>query len=95
MERRLVIADYGKGRAVRNGYRPPPKSKRYDLPYLLARYRRIAARSSPERPESEEVADMALVDALIAARPYLEAMGPPDQRTASPDSAAIDPPRDT
>jgi hypothetical protein len=49
---------------------PPPKSKQRDAGYLLERYLRIAARSDPGKPRTEDAADMALADLLIAIAPF-------------------------
>ena len=63
----------------------PPKGKRNDIGYLLNRWQRLAARSSPDKPESEDVADLALADVLIAACPLLEMYVPPQTERATPD----------
>jgi hypothetical protein len=44
----------------------PPKQRRSDLTYLWNRYQRLAARSRPDKPETENAADLALADLLIA-----------------------------
>jgi hypothetical protein len=41
-------------------------SRRNDINFLLDRYLKIAARSSPGKPRTEDAADLALADLLIA-----------------------------
>jgi hypothetical protein len=47
-------------------YTPLPKSKQRDVGYLFERYQRIAARSDPRKPRTEDAADIALADLIIA-----------------------------